>query len=167
MSYSTPLGSPITNTHLRNPNHVSDISGMCAVCTADCIGPCEIGLSALRGSEAILPFAADKNQFASEKRYPLDFSHFNINGRVFGAIGLAADPDTACFPNADISSSFGLSRPDPDQGPVHSAGDGETGVAGILRRRSALRRTGRHRRGRRRQGRQILSSTVTGSSKLR
>lgn len=49
------------------------------------LGPCEIGLSAILGSDAILPFSADKNQFASEKQYPLDFSHFNINGRVFGA----------------------------------------------------------------------------------
>ena len=117
MSYSTPLGSPITHTRLKDPNHVSDISGLCAVCTADCIGPCEIGLSALRGSEAILPYGADKSQFASEKRYPLDFSHFNINGRVFGTVGLPADPDTACFPNADISSTFGLSRPIPTKAP--------------------------------------------------
>ncbi|MBN1888676.1 MAG: hypothetical protein JW850_11835 [Thermoflexales bacterium] len=83
---------------------------MCVVCTSDCFGPCEIGLSAIRGSEAILPFLADKNQFASEKRYPLDFSHFNINGRVFGAAGLPADPDVASFPNADISSTFGVAH---------------------------------------------------------
>lgn len=107
MRFSPCLGSPITNTRMRNPNHASDISGMCAVCKADCIGPCEIGLSAIRGSEAISPFSADKNQFASEKQYPLDFSHFNINGRVFGSTGLPADPDTATFPNADISSTFG------------------------------------------------------------
>ncbi|MBP7865588.1 MAG: FMN-binding glutamate synthase family protein [Acidobacteria bacterium] len=110
MSYSPPLGSPVTHTHLRNPGHVADVSGMCAVCTADCVGPCEIGLSALRGAEAILPFAADRNQFASEKRYPLDFSHFSINGRVFGAVGLPADPCVACYPNADIASTFGRSR---------------------------------------------------------
>jgi hypothetical protein len=80
---------------------------MCAVCSTDCIGPCEIGLSALRGAEALLATSADKNQFASEKRYPLDFSHFNINGRMFGAVGLPPDPDMATFPHADISSTFG------------------------------------------------------------
>jgi len=110
MSFSPVLGSPITNTHMRNPGHLTDVSGMCAVCMADCIGPCEIGLSAVRGSEAILPFSADINQFASEKRYPLDFSHFNINGRLFGAIGLPADPSVATFPNADISSTFGVTH---------------------------------------------------------
>jgi hypothetical protein len=92
---------------MRDRRHTSDVSGMCAVCTTNCPGPCEIGLSAIRGSEAILPFSADKNQFASEKHYPLDSSHFNINGRVFGAIGLPADPYQATHPNADISSSFG------------------------------------------------------------
>jgi hypothetical protein len=88
MSFSPYMASPVTNTKIRSKNHVTDVSGMCSVCTSDCIGSCEIGLSAIRGSEAILPFAADKNQFASEKKYPLDFSHFNINGRVFGVNGL-------------------------------------------------------------------------------
>lgn len=117
MQYSPDLGSTITNTHLRNRGHVADVSGMCAVCTADCVGPCEIGLSAVRGSEAILPFSSDINQFASEKRYPLDFSHFNINGRVFGAIGLPPDPYQASYPNADISSSFGVAHPVPVKAP--------------------------------------------------
>jgi len=117
MRYSPALGGPITNTRLRNPGHVADVSGMCTVCTADCVGPCEIGLSAVRGSEAILPFSADKNQFASEKRYPLDLSHFNINSRVFGAIGLPADPYEASFPNADISSAFGVAGAVPIKAP--------------------------------------------------
>lgn len=108
MSYSPSLGSPVTHTHLRNSRYPADLSGMCSVCTADCIGPCEIGLSAVRGAEAILPFAADQNQFASEKRYPVDFSHFNINGRVFGVHGIAEDPFQATYPNAGISSSFGM-----------------------------------------------------------
>ena len=117
MSFSPVLASPVTNTRMRSPNHMAEISGMCAVCTAGCIGPCEIGLSAIRGAEAILPFSADENQFASEKRYPLDFSHFNINGRVFGAVGLAPDPDKASFPHADISSTFGATHAVAIKGP--------------------------------------------------
>ena len=108
MSYSPDLGTPVTNTRLRTPRHTTDVSGMCSVCTADCVGPCEIGLSAVRGVEALSPYAADKNQFASEKSYPVDFSCFNINGRVFGAKGLEADADLATYPNVDLSSSFGL-----------------------------------------------------------
>jgi hypothetical protein len=110
MSYSPSLGSPVTHTHLRNSRYPADLSGMCSVCTADCIGPCEIGLSAVRGAEAIFPFAADQNQFASEKRYPIDFSHFNINGRMFGVQGIPQDPFQATYPNADISSSFGMTH---------------------------------------------------------
>ena len=53
MTYSKELGSTITNTKLRTPNNVSPFSGMCSVCTDVCTGTCEIGLSAIRGAEAI------------------------------------------------------------------------------------------------------------------
>ena len=72
MSFSPTLGSTISNTRMRTPENISKFSGMCAVCTANCIGLCEIGLSAVRGSEAIYPFKSDINQFASEKEYSLD-----------------------------------------------------------------------------------------------
>lgn len=107
MSYSPPLGSTITHTKIRSSEHISGFSGMCAVCTANCSGLCEIGLSAIRGSEAIYPYEPDVNQFASEKNYPLDFSHFNINGRVFGSIGCPEDANFAAFPNAVINFDFG------------------------------------------------------------
>lgn len=110
MSYSPSLGSSITNTHMRTPAHLSDSSGMCAVCTANCTGPCEIGLSAVRGSEAIYPFSTDVNQFASEKDYPLDFSHLNINGKVFGAEGCPEDPYMATYPKVNIHTTFGRSK---------------------------------------------------------
>lgn len=110
MSYSPSLGSSITYTKMRTPEHISEFSGMCAVCTSNCTGPCEIGLSAIRGSEAIYPYATDKNQFASEKDYPLDFSQFNINGRVFGALGCSEDANMATFPKASIATSFGINN---------------------------------------------------------
>ncbi|MGI6225678.1 MAG: glutamate synthase-related protein [Peptococcales bacterium] len=110
MSYSPELGSTITNTRMRTAEHISKFSGMCAVCTANCIGTCEIGLSAVRGSEAIYPFAADINQFASEKNYPVDFSHLNINGRVFGSLGCPEDANLATFPKVSIDTVFGLNN---------------------------------------------------------
>lgn len=110
MSYSPALGSTITNTRVKTPEHVADSSGMCAVCTSNCIGLCEIGLSAIRGSESIYPYATDTNQFASEKVYPVDFSHFNINGRVFGVLGCEESAEAATFPNANISAFFGLKK---------------------------------------------------------
>lgn len=108
MSYSPALGSTLTHTKVRTPENVSEFSGMCSVCTANCIGTCEIGLSAVRGSEAIYPYETDINQFASEKNYPLDFSQININGRCFGAIGCSEDANEATFPKADISKNFGI-----------------------------------------------------------
>jgi hypothetical protein len=93
---------------MRTPENISASSGMCAVCSVNCTGSCEIGLSAVRGSEAIYPFEADINQFASEKDYPLDFSHFNINGRVFGASGCPEDAYAATFPKANINIDFGI-----------------------------------------------------------
>lgn len=107
MSYSPALGSAITNTKMRTKEHISKFSGMCSVCKTGCNGLCEIGLSAIRGSEAIYPYEADINQFASEKDYPLDFSHFNINGRVFGASGCIEDSNEAAYPKVDINTSFG------------------------------------------------------------
>ncbi len=118
MSYSPSLGSPITHTKMRTPENISSLSGMCAVCAANCTGTCEIGLSAVRGSEAIYPFEADTNQFASEKNYPVDFSHININGRVFGASGSPEDADIATFPKVNINTSFGLNNKVPLKAPI-------------------------------------------------
>lgn len=108
MTYSKELASTITKTKMRTPDNLSPFSGMCSVCTDTCTGTCEIGLSAIRGTQAIYPFKTDINQFASEKDYPLDFSHFNIDGKVFGTHGCEEDPDQATFPKVDINSTFGL-----------------------------------------------------------
>jgi len=111
MTYSPNLSSSITNTKLRTPNNVSPYSGMCSVCTSNCVGMCEIGLSALRGREAIYPFQTDRNQFASEKDYPIDFSHLNINGHVFGAHGCNEDPYEATFPKVKVETTLGKLHP--------------------------------------------------------
>ncbi|MDD2452399.1 MAG: glutamate synthase-related protein [Synergistaceae bacterium] len=108
MTYSPPAGSSMTNTRMRTPENISPFSGMCTVCAADCIGPCEIGLSAVRGTEAIYPYKTNINQFASEKNYPLDFSHFNINGRVFGAFGTDENADSATWAKANLDAAFGM-----------------------------------------------------------
>lgn len=108
MSYSPSLGSTLTHTRMRTPEHLSRFSGMCSVCTANCTGVCEIGLSAIRGAEAIYPYQTDINQFASEKDYPLDFSHLNINGRIFGAKGCPEDANIANVHNINLGVDFGI-----------------------------------------------------------
>ncbi len=111
MTYSPSLGSTVTNTRMRTPENLSPFSGMCSVCTANCTGMCEIGLSALRGKEATYPYQTDRNQFASEKDYPVDYSHLNINGRVFGAWGCDEDPYQATYPKACMEASVGIENP--------------------------------------------------------
>lgn len=108
MTYSKELASTITNTSLRTPANRSPFSGMCSVCTATCTGTCEIGLSAIRGAQAIYPFKTDINQFASEKDYPLDFSHFNIDGKVFGTLGCDEDTNQATFPKVNLNATLGI-----------------------------------------------------------
>ena len=67
MSYSPTLGSVFNRTKMRDPSHVCSFSGMCAMCTADCIGSCESGLSAVRCMETVYPTTTGENQIASEK----------------------------------------------------------------------------------------------------
>ncbi len=61
-----------------------------------------------KGNEAIYPYRTNINQFASEKDYPLDFSHFNINGRVFGASGTDENAESAAWAKVNLEAAFGL-----------------------------------------------------------
>jgi len=110
MSLSPNLATTFTNTKLRTPNNICDLSGMCSVCSDKCSGLCEIGLSAVRGFEVAYPYNTATQQFASEKKYPFDFSHFNINGRVFGAMGAAEDAEQTNVHTVDIACEIGYSR---------------------------------------------------------
>jgi len=68
---------------------------------------CEIGKSAYRGHEVIYPQPFGVITTASEKVYPVDYSHFNIMGTAVGAHGIEADSDKAIFPNANLEVVFG------------------------------------------------------------
>ncbi|MFO8059983.1 MAG: glutamate synthase-related protein [Bacillota bacterium] len=105
MSLSRYNTSTTNNTKLRTPRDVAPFSGMCAVCTEGCTGPCEIGQSALRGDELLYPAAKATSQTASEKDYPVDFSHLNINGRGYGAFGTA--PDETGYPLVRLETGLG------------------------------------------------------------
>lgn len=107
MSYQPPLSSSFNNTKNRGA-HLSPQSGMCAFCTEDCAGTCEIALAAVLGAQTVYPTTTGANQIASEKDYPIDFSHFNINGRVFGAYGAQEEYEDATIFNVSLSRSFGV-----------------------------------------------------------
>ena len=110
MTYSPKLSSSFNDTYLRS-NHISPQSGMCSFCTEDCDGTCEIALAAVLGQRAVYPTNTGNNQVASEKDYPIDFSHFNINGRVFGAIGANANYEEANIFHVKLEREFGKFNP--------------------------------------------------------
>lgn len=105
MGFSKPNASAATATTTRVAP--SPISGLCVICVDGCPGPCEVGRSALRGREIIYPQPFGKSIAGSEKDYPVDFSHFNIQGSCVGAMGVKTDPDIAIFPAVDVSTAIG------------------------------------------------------------
>jgi len=99
--------SAATLTKNRTEGSVTPISGMCVTCVDGCIGMCEIGKSAYRGHEVIYPQPFGVITTASEKTYPVDYSHFNIMGTAVGAHGIEADSDKVIFPNVNLEVHFG------------------------------------------------------------
>ena len=129
MSYSKPNRSSATKTKTRvepAPN-----SGICVTCLDGCPGPCEIGRSAMRGREAIYPQPYGKITAGADKDYPVDFSHFNIQGTCVGAFGMAADSDVATFPAVDCSTSLGANNGIKMDFPVFTGAVGSTYIARI------------------------------------
>lgn len=112
MSYSPTLGSVFNRTKmLRSVPCLFFFRHVRPMCTADCIGSCEIGLSAVRGMETVYPTTTGENQIASEKVYPVDYSHFNINGRSFGAMGAPLDADRATIYHVGLEREIGTLNP--------------------------------------------------------
>ncbi|MFQ6121928.1 MAG: FMN-binding glutamate synthase family protein [Dehalococcoidales bacterium] len=105
MSLSKPNASAATITTTRVAP--SPISGLCVTCVDGCPGYCEVGRSALRGREVIYPQPFGKIIAGAEKDYPVDFSHFSIQGTCVGAKGIEADPDKAVFSAVDLSTEIG------------------------------------------------------------
>jgi len=105
MSFSRPNASAATVTTTRVTP--APISGLCVSCVDGCPGYCEVGRSALRGRETIYPQPFGKVSAGAEKDYPVDFSHFNIQGTCVGAMGIDPDPDKAIFPAVDLSTQIG------------------------------------------------------------
>lgn len=110
MSFSPGLFSNFNDTKMRSET-CSSLNGMCSLCDASCLGTCELGLSAVLGAQAVYPTNTGDNQVASEKNYPFDYSHFNINGRVFGALGVADNSDEAAIFNVNLEQTIGTLNP--------------------------------------------------------
>lgn len=129
MSYSRPNASPATMS--RNRVSAAPQSGICATCLDGCPGPCEVGRSALRGREILYPQPYSKITAGAEKDYPVDFSHFNIQGTCVGAFGVPADSDRATFPAVDISTTLGAKEKIKMKVPYFTGALGSTDIARI------------------------------------
>ena len=110
MTFSPKLSSGFTFARNRS-SFLSPQSGMCSFCTEDCPGTCEIAQAAVLGARTVYPTTTGSNQIASEKDYPIDYSHFNINGRVFGAQGAAPTPEAATIFNVQLEQVYGFDHP--------------------------------------------------------
>jgi glutamate synthase domain-containing protein 2 len=129
MSFSKPNRSAATLTTTRVTP--APVSGICVTCVDGCEGPCEIGRSALKGREVLYPLPFGKITAGSEKDYPVDFSHFNIQGTAVGAVGIEADSDKATFPAVDTATTVGADNSIKLKFPVFTGAVGSTDIARI------------------------------------
>lgn len=130
MTFSNGINATAaTLTKLRTGDSKCEYSGMCVTCLDGCPGLCEIGKSAIRGKEMLYPQPFGKITSASQKDYPVDYSHFNIMGTVVGAEGIEADPDKAIFPAVSLETEIGATNKIKLDIPIVVAAMGSTNVA--------------------------------------
>jgi len=129
MSLTRLNASAATLTKNRTEGSVSPFSGMCVTCVDGCVGMCDIGKSAYRGHECIYPQPFGIITTASEKDYPVDYSHFSIMGTAVGAVGIEADSDKAIFSNVSIKTKVGRGDGIKLKMPFVIPGIGSTNVA--------------------------------------
>lgn len=129
MTYSKPNSSAATLTKNRTKDDIVPSSGLCATCIEGCPGLCEVGISSFRAAENIYPQPFGPMTAASQKDYPLDFSHFNILGTAVGAQGIEANSDVAIFSNVDLRTALGKDKSIKLKLPIVIPGIGSTNVA--------------------------------------
>jgi glutamate synthase domain-containing protein 2 len=90
---------------------------------------CEVGKSAYRGHEVIYPQPFGVITTASEKAYPVDYSHFTIMGTTVGAYGIEEDSDKAIFPAVNLEVIIGHDKGIKFRYPWLISGIGSTDIA--------------------------------------
>ena len=129
MSLSKINATAATLTKNRTEDSVVPISGLCVTCVDGCIGMCEVGKSAYRGIEVLYPQPFGITTSASEKKYPIDLSHFTILGSCRGAQGIEADSNQALFTNVNLEQRLGHDKGIKVKLPIVIPGLGSTKVA--------------------------------------
>ena len=121
--------SAATLSKNRTEGSIVPSSGMCVTCIDGCIGMCEVGKSAYRGTEILYPKPFGIITTASEKSYPVNFSQFTILGSCRGAYGIEADSDKALFTKVNLETKIGYDKKLKVKIPIILPGLGSTSVA--------------------------------------
>ena len=110
MNLQRPNANDATRSANRSRN-VAPASGICSRCIDGCTGNCEVFRATFRGRELIYPGPFGDITAGSDKEYPVDYSHLNIQGYALGANGLPpgveGNPDTAIFPAVNTETEYG------------------------------------------------------------
>ena len=127
------LNSNEANGTYNRSESVVPSSGLCSRCIDSCRGNCEIFKSSFRGREVLYPKGFGAITSGSDKKYPLDYSHLNIQGHAVGAEGLPegveACSDTAIFNNVNTEVSYGYKHKVKMSVPIFTGAIGSTEIA--------------------------------------
>ncbi|MDY6972340.1 MAG: glutamate synthase-related protein [Thermodesulfobacteriota bacterium] len=129
MSFSIPNISPATLT--TNRVGISPSSGLCVSCLDGCPGYCEVGSSALKGRDLLYPRPFGTTISGSQKDYPVDFSHFNIQGSCTRSDGSEEGSKPAKVMDIDISAHIGVEEKIRLDTPCLIGALGSTDIAGV------------------------------------
>ncbi|MFP3975029.1 MAG: FMN-binding glutamate synthase family protein [Dehalococcoidia bacterium] len=130
------LQRPNSNDATRSANRsrsVVPMSGLCTRCIDGCTGNCEVFQSTFRGRELLYPGPFGEITAGGDKEYPIDYSHFNIQGYAQGARGLpegvVGDSDTAIFPAVNTETEYGWNSKVKLDVPIFTGALGSTEIA--------------------------------------
>ncbi len=132
MNLQRPNSNEATRTANRSRS-VVPMSGLCTRCIDGCTGNCEVFRATFRGRELIYPGPFGEITAGGDKEYPVDYSHFNIQGYALGARGLpegvVGDSDTAIFPVVNTETEYGWDIKVKMKVPVFTGALGSTEIA--------------------------------------
>lgn len=132
MNLQQPNANDVSQTSNRSRSVVPG-SGLCTRCMDGCRGNCEVFKAAFRSREVIYPSPFGTITAGGDKNYPIDYSHFNIQGYALGAEGLPkgvpGDPDHAIFPVVNTETEFGYKEKVKLKVPVFTGALGSTTIA--------------------------------------
>ncbi len=132
MNLQRPNSNDATRTFNRSKS-VVPMSGLCTRCVDGCTGNCEVFKSTFRGRELIYPGPFGDITAGGDKDYPVDYSHFNIQGYALGAKGLpegiVGNPDTATFPSVNLETEYGWDIKRKMEAPIFTGALGSTEIA--------------------------------------